>query len=180
MAEENKDKINTSGTIKKLTKEELEVLIEKCNNTTDILRKLNLSTASYYIRLLSKIIKSYGLKPPSKRTTVPFFGAKKELNEILVENSTYDCRANLKKRLFDEGLLENKCQECGIDPEWNGKKLSLQLDHINGVNNDHRIENLRMLCPNCHSQTDTYAGKRFKQIRKCACGSILYEDYDAV
>ena len=48
--------------------------------------------------------------------------------------------------------------ECGIS-EWLGNPLALQLDHINGVNNDHRLTNLRFLCPNCHSQTDTYAGK---------------------
>jgi RNA polymerase subunit RPABC4/transcription elongation factor Spt4 len=45
-----------------------------------------------------------------------------------------------------------------LEPEWNGKVLTLQVDHINGVNDDHRLENLRFLCPNCHSQTPTYAG----------------------
>ena len=54
--------------------------------------------------------------------------------------------------------MEYKCQKCGIS-EWLGNPLTLQLDHINGVNNDHRLTNLRFLCPNCHSQTDTYAGK---------------------
>jgi 5-methylcytosine-specific restriction endonuclease McrA len=58
----------------------------------------------------------------------------------------------------NEGRMEYKCQCCGIS-EWLDKPISLQLDHINGINNDHRIENLRFLCPNCHSQTDTYAGK---------------------
>jgi 5-methylcytosine-specific restriction endonuclease McrA len=57
-----------------------------------------------------------------------------------------------------ENRLEYKCANCGIK-EWNNLPLSLQLDHINGVNNDHRLENLRFLCPNCHSQTDTYSGK---------------------
>lgn len=51
------------------------------------------------------------------------------------------------------------CECCGNDGEWLGKKISLQLDHINGINNDNRIENLRFLCPNCHSQTDTFGGK---------------------
>ena len=70
--------------------------------------------------------------------------------------------AHLKERLVKEKYLEYKCAECGIT-EWNGKPLSLHLDHINGINNDHRIENLRFLCPNCHSQTNTYAGKNKKK-----------------
>lgn len=55
--------------------------------------------------------------------------------------------------------LEYKCAFCGNTGEWLGQKLTLQLDHINGKNNDYRIENLRFLCPNCHSITPTYAGK---------------------
>ena len=83
---------------------------------------------------------------------------KKDISEILVENSSYANISRLKQRLVNEKRLEYKCSCCGID-SWLGKPLSLQLDHINGINNDHRIENLRFLCPNCHSQTDTYAGK---------------------
>lgn len=83
---------------------------------------------------------------------------KLSLDEILVKDSTY-LTSRLRKRLIAEGILQEKCSECGIGPEWNGKELSLQLDHINGIDNDHRIENLRILCPNCHSQTPTYCGR---------------------
>ena len=79
--------------------------------------------------------------------------------KILVENSTYANISRLKIRLINEGRLEYKCACCGNIGEWQGQKLTLQLDHINGKNNDHRIENLRFLCPNCHSITETYAGK---------------------
>lgn len=70
---------------------------------------------------------------------------------------------NLKIRLINDGIKENKCEgidglECGIS-EWNGRQLNCQLDHINGNPKDHRLENLRILCPNCHAQTDTYCGK---------------------
>lgn len=83
------------------------------------------------------------------------------LEEILVEHSSYS-RTLLKHRLLKEGLLKNQCYECGIGPEWNGKPLSLQMDHINGASDDNRIENLRMLCPNCHAQTETFGAKRKK------------------
>lgn len=80
---------------------------------------------------------------------------------VFVQNSDYtNNRINLKKWLLEDGVLDNKCALCGLGPEWNGAPLVLQLDHINGVSNDHRVENLRILCPNCHTQTDTYAGKR--------------------
>ena len=78
--------------------------------------------------------------------------------EVFVENSTYG-REKIKYRIIKKKLLEYKCVECDNTGEWNGKKLSLQLDHKNGINNDNRLENLQFLCPNCHSQTNTYAGK---------------------
>lgn len=80
------------------------------------------------------------------------------LEENLVINSNCN-RSHLKKRLLQEGLLLNQCYECGQLPEWNGKPLTLQIDHINGVFNDNRLENLRILCPHCHSQTDSFAGR---------------------
>ena len=85
------------------------------------------------------------------------------LDEILVENSTYTAMHRLKIRLFNAGLLEQKCSICGNNGEWNGKPLSLTLDHINGIHSDNRLENLRILCPNCHSQTETFSGKNKKQ-----------------
>lgn len=59
--------------------------------------------------------------------------------------------------------MEYKCACCGNTGEWNGRPLVLQLDHINGDNCDNRLENLRFLCPNCHSQTDTFAGRNCKK-----------------
>ena len=82
--------------------------------------------------------------------------AGRAIEELL---STGKSRQNLKLRLLRCGLLENRCAECGLT-EWRGKPLAIQIDHVNGVRDDHRLENLRMLCPNCHSQTETYGRKR--------------------
>jgi hypothetical protein len=76
----------------------------------------------------------------------------------LAENTEYP-GALLKRRLIKAGLIIDKCVICDALPVWCGKPITLQLDHINGNNKDNRFENLRVLCPNCHSQTDTYAGK---------------------
>jgi len=82
-----------------------------------------------------------------------------ELSNILVENKYYKSN-RLKKRLIEELGWVDKCVWCGIGPEYNGKPLTLQLDHISGNNCDNRLENLRILCPNCHSQTDTWCSKK--------------------
>ena len=92
--------------------------------------------------------------------------ARYELDKILVENSTYSNLPRLKIRLVNSGLLEYKCAICGNVGEWNGKPLTLQLDHINGIHTDNRIENLRLLCPNCHSQTETFGSKKHKEENK--------------
>lgn len=65
----------------------------------------------------------------------------------------------LKQKLLKEELFENVCSECKQDSVWNNKILNMHLDHINGNRNDNRLENLRLLCPNCHSQTSTYSGR---------------------
>ena len=74
------------------------------------------------------------------------------------------CRNHVKARLLRAGLLKNVCSNCGI-LDWLGNPLSMHIDHINGIREDHRLENLRMLCPNCHSQTPTYGGRNLRRNR---------------
>ena len=81
------------------------------------------------------------------------------LQDILTNKVKFNT-SHLKKRLVVEGLLEDKCKDCGNEGVWNGKPITLELDHINGDDNDNRLENLRILCPNCHSQTPTFRKKK--------------------
>ena len=67
-------------------------------------------------------------------------------------------RGHLKLRLLAAGLKEERCETCGLS-EWRGRPLSIALHHINGNGRDNRLENLQFLCPNCHSQTDTFGGR---------------------
>ena len=71
-------------------------------------------------------------------------------------------RFNVKKRLIDAGLLQNGCEQCGL-VEWRGKPLSLCLHHVSGDGHDNRLENLQLLCPNCHSQTENFAGRNARR-----------------
>lgn len=101
---------------------------------------------------------------------------KRSLSEIFIENSTYNNNTNIKKILYKELNWEYKCKWCGIN-EYNNKPISLELDHINGNNKDNRIENLRLLCPNCHSQTSTFRCNNIKKSepKKCLnCNNNLY------
>ena len=76
--------------------------------------------------------------------------------------SSNKTRSKIRSEIIKNKLLPYMCNECGIS-EWKGNSLSLHLDHINGINNDNRLDNLRFLCPNCHSQTDTFAGKNINR-----------------
>jgi Zn finger protein HypA/HybF involved in hydrogenase expression len=81
----------------------------------------------------------------------------------LIQNSTRN-RYHLKIYLTKFELLDYQCDKCGNSGAWMNQKLTLQLEHINGISNDNRLENLCFLCPNCHSQTSSYAGKNNKKI----------------
>lgn len=151
--------------VDEFSEEELRNIIEISKSKKEVIERLGYRGGGNSWETIKKRVDKYGIEWEhlKKARKVDYGGGNKSrpLETYLVENSTAR-GTKFKKRLVDEGLLENMCSICGINNEWNGKSLVLHLDHVNGVNNDNRLENLRVLCPNCHSQTSTYAGRNMK------------------
>ena len=98
---------------------------------------------------------------------------------MVLKDNCKHTRTVLRRCILKHGLLPYKCDICGIT-EWNNKTLSLELDHINGKNNDNRLENLRFLCPNCHSQTSTYGSRNQQLNSKVSDYNISEELYKLI
>lgn len=145
--------------MKKYTIEELRKAVETSFTFTEVQKKLGYrSRGSKAYRIMKFDIKENNIDAShfTARRTKSGKNIYYDLSELLVENSTHDNNRRLKERLFREKVLKNECSKCKII-DWNNEKITLPLDHINGINNDNRINNLRILCPNCHSQTKTFS-----------------------
>jgi hypothetical protein len=135
-----------------------------CNMSSirEALNFLNLREAGGNYSSFKKWCNIHGLQVPEvtnyKRTENARIANTIPDELVFVKNSTYSNGKQIKKRMIKNGI-EYICSECKMGDEWNGKPITLQLDHINSIHNDNRIENLRFLCPNCHSQTDGFAGR---------------------
>ncbi len=150
----------------KITKEELELVVKKSLSISDICRQLNIRPVGGNYKTIKSKLKEFDINTDhftggawnQGNRFRPFGSNKRELSEILIKNSPHKTSHHLRLRLIKEGLKDNKCEECGIT-DWNGKPISLELEHVNGDNTDNRLENLKILCPNCHSQTPFFRGK---------------------
>jgi Zn finger protein HypA/HybF involved in hydrogenase expression len=165
-----------------IDRKELQFLLDNSSSIAEVIEKIGLNPYNGNHKTLNQRIKEecFDLSKLKDNRTIKNkqVGIKNRypLNNILTENSIYN-RSQLKRRLVEDNLLEYKCSSCGIIDMWNNKPLSLQLDHINGINNDNRLNNLRFLCPNCHSQTETYCGKHRKKVYNCLdCGKEIKKD----
>jgi hypothetical protein len=142
-------------------------IVKESYSYADVFRKLNKSSSGdSYTVLRNMILKN--------EIDISHFDPYKN-NRIVIElqpithwlkEGTKIHSSQLKEKLYKEGLKERKCELCGQDEEWKGKHMSLILDHKNGVNNDNRLENLRIVCPNCNATLDTHCRGNKKNMTK--------------
>ena len=141
------------------TKISKEKIIEVCKVSNSMAQAA--ATLNIHFNTLKRLANLYGCYNPNQglkggNKNAP---SKIDLNEILDVVHPHFQTYKLKNRLLKEGVLKNICSICLID-SWKGKPIKLELDHIDGSRTNHALSNLRLLCPNCHSQTDTYRSKK--------------------
>lgn len=141
-----------------ISEKEWQEIINNSTNFSEIARKVGRVPGGQFNLKLKEYAYAHNISLEKINISNTNGKEKYTLGEILIQNSPVT-RKVLRNYLAKYGVLDYKCAICGNKGEWNGISLTLQIDHINGINNDNRKENLRWLCPNCHSQTDTYTGK---------------------
>jgi len=145
-------------------------LVKNSKSMSELLSKLILENKGGNYLTVKRRIKQLNISTEHflSRTNASLAVNKMTLEKFLelIKGNSKIKRHSLKIYLLRFNLKEYKCFICENDGYWNNQKLSLQLDHINGNSNDHRLDNIRFLCPNCHSQTDNFAGKKRKISRE--------------
>ncbi len=146
------------------TEAEVRAAVNESRTLSEALRRLGLRVAGGNFGTLRKLIAQYDISTDHFDPSWAIRGAatargRKPLAEVMVEGSTY-ARSNLKQRLYEEGVKARECELCGQGEKWHGRYMSLILDHINGVHDDNRLENLRILCANCNATLDTHCGRQ--------------------
>lgn len=151
-----KNIIKPDKTYSQYTSDELKIIISNSSSIHDVIQKLNINRTYHFT--ISKFIKENNID-------TSHFTYSKSINVVdeLKENSKANSKS-VKNYLLKNKIITYNCDDCKIS-NWRNKPITLQLDHINGVHYDNRIINLRLLCPNCHSQTKTYAGRNVKKIK---------------
>lgn len=172
-----------------ISKEELVKVVNKSTSIADVLRNYGYGTtgASHKIlkqRLEADNIDISHIKLGSKSNLGRKFLhslTEEEFVKSYLSTDKQSSNSVIKKYVLLYNLIPYVCCNCGNNGIWNNKKISLQLDHINGINYDNTINNLRFLCPNCHSQTDTFGSKnrrkKIKKIHQCiTCKTQIYKN----
>ena len=153
----------TNKSISRVTDEEITAAVPNSLNWSDLLRNVGLCESGSGNQGIRQRVKALGLDTThfsrhNRRAVLGHAGKGRPLTYWMQSPRKIHARS-FKARLIREGMLENRCTECGQDSTWNGKHLVMQLDHIDGDRLNNLLNNLRLLCPNCHSQTPTFAGR---------------------
>ena len=148
--------------------DELREAVSVCQTMSAVMRLLGLNDKhAAHRQTIRKYVKQLELDTSHWKgqgwSGKSFGKSARSLDEILVKNSSYSTSA-LRKRLLKEGIKSRQCDRC-LRTEWEGELIPLELEHVNGVNNDHRIENLKLLCCNCHALTPTWRGRKGALLR---------------
>ena len=148
--------------INELNKKELETILKNSSSYGNFLDKIGYAKSGNAYKHTKKYLDSIDVDY-SFINTPKWSSAEKSVEEVFKKGTSF-CNKGLKSKILKYKLLQYECTgvNCGNTGQWLGKSLILQLDHKNGDSSDNRLENLRFLCPNCHSQTETYAGKNKK------------------
>ena len=145
-----------------VTKEQLQDVANKSNTNLDILIGLGYKKSGKSLQKLSKLLVTLSID--TSHFNNHNSKGKKLTEEFLIYGSCLD-NQTIKKRIIKENLIPYICSECGIYDKYNGKPLVLQLEHKDGDPKNNIITNLTFLCPNCHSQTDTYGGRNNRKFK---------------
>jgi len=148
--------------IDSLSLEEFKKIIKESFSRKEFFRKINMLASGASFKILNRRIEQDNVDISHFKKPQEFNAFKNKIpyDKILIKNSKYNSTTSLKHRLIKDGLLKYCCDVCKNNGNHMGHSLSLQLDHVNGIRNDNRLENLRILCPNCHSQTKTFGNKK--------------------
>jgi hypothetical protein len=137
--------------------DDLRDAIKKGHCWSDVCRTVGVSVCAFNINRTRGLAKKYEIDIDHFDVKKSFRKGKFEWTpEMVFVRDSKITRCRLRPALIRFGFYTGKCEGCGVGEEWNGKPLTIEIDHINGISTDNRKENLRWLCPNCHSQTDTY------------------------
>jgi len=139
--------------------EDIKNAVKKSYSFADVFRILNKSKSGDSYKVLKNIIRKNNLNISHfepYRNNINYLKSRIKPISFWLKENTNIHSSNLKNKLYKEGLKERICELCGQDENWKGNKISLILDHINGINNDNRIENLRIVCPNCNAGLKTH------------------------
>jgi hypothetical protein len=150
------------------TKEQLKEAVKNSLSIRQVLIKLKLREAGGNYFQIKKYIEEWGLNIAHlkgrgwNRGLTGFSSPRIALNKILIKNSHFQS-FKLKKRLFLAGIKTPRCEECGWAQKSPDGRIPLEIDHVNGDSRDNRLDNLKILCPNCHSLRPTHRGKNRKK-----------------